>query len=154
MNNYKITFERSNGTVGHDTFTESSEFEARKSFRECYRHGTGKILDVENISFVSDIKEQLPSMVIWMAKTAVMTGVSSFHSYEKEKHGLYYEGVRVSAGILWKLFQSMSIECQKAIEIVAKDRDGYSGTAESYFDDFIIALSKVQNGSVKIRVEE
>jgi hypothetical protein len=102
----------------------------------------------------TDVKNQLPDMVIWMAKTAVMTGVYSYKSYEQDNNYLHYEGVRVSAEILWKLFQSMSIECQKAIEIVAKDRDGYCGTAESYLDDFILALANVQNGSVKIRTQE
>ncbi|WP_297419702.1 hypothetical protein [Clostridium sp.] len=47
MNNYKITFERSNGTIGSDTFTDKNEQEARSSFRACYRNDVYKIISVE-----------------------------------------------------------------------------------------------------------
>ncbi len=47
MNDYKITFERSNGTIGNDTFTAKTEQEARRDFNICYRHGTGTIISVE-----------------------------------------------------------------------------------------------------------
>lgn len=50
MNTYKITFERENGTVGSDKFTAATEAQARKDFREVYRHGNGHITSVELIS--------------------------------------------------------------------------------------------------------
>lgn len=52
MNNYQITFERSNGTIGSDTFTENTKQEAVKAFKECYRHDTYTIISI-------DIKERL-----------------------------------------------------------------------------------------------
>ena len=39
MNTYKITFTRENGTVGSDNFTAPSEAQARRDFKEVYRHG-------------------------------------------------------------------------------------------------------------------
>lgn len=41
MNTYKITFTRENGTVGSDNFTAPSEAQARRDFKEVYRHGNG-----------------------------------------------------------------------------------------------------------------
>lgn len=50
MNTYEITFERENGTTGKDRFTAATEAQARKDFREVYRHGNGTITSVELIS--------------------------------------------------------------------------------------------------------
>jgi hypothetical protein len=47
MYNFKITFERSNGTKGSDIFTENTKQEAIQAFKACYRHDTYKILSVE-----------------------------------------------------------------------------------------------------------
>lgn len=47
MNTYKITFSRENGTTGSDHFTAATEAQARRDFREVYRHGKGDIIDVE-----------------------------------------------------------------------------------------------------------
>ena len=41
MNTYKITFTRENGTTGSDNFTAPSEAQARRDFKEVYRHGNG-----------------------------------------------------------------------------------------------------------------
>ena len=49
MNNYKITFQRSNGTIGNDTFTEATKQEAISAFRACYRHDTYTIISIEII---------------------------------------------------------------------------------------------------------
>lgn len=49
MNTYKITFTRENGTEGSDNFTAPDERQARRDFKECYRHGTGTIVSVELI---------------------------------------------------------------------------------------------------------
>ena len=100
------------------------------------------------------VKETLPEMVIWMAKTAVMEGVKNVHRYEKQGNAIFYEAVRVSAEVLWKLFCSTSRDCQKALEVVAETKDGYSGNSEDYLDTFIFALANVRGGSVKIRVKE
>lgn len=49
MNTYKIIFTRENGTEGSDNFTAADERQARRDFKECYRHGTGTIISVELI---------------------------------------------------------------------------------------------------------
>ena len=50
MNTYEITFQRENGTTGSDRFTAATEAQARRDFREVYRHGNGKITKVELVS--------------------------------------------------------------------------------------------------------
>lgn len=50
MNTYKITFSRENGTTGSGHFTAATEAQARRDFREVYRHGKGDIIDVELVS--------------------------------------------------------------------------------------------------------
>lgn len=47
MNTYKITFTRENGTAGSDNFTAPSEAQARRDFKEVYRHGNGTITSAE-----------------------------------------------------------------------------------------------------------
>lgn len=50
MKNYVVVFLRNeNHSTGIDTFCGISESEARHAFRECYRHGTYKILGVLEI---------------------------------------------------------------------------------------------------------
>lgn len=50
MNTYKITFSRENGSTGTDHFTAATEAQARRDFREVYRHGKGDIIDIELVS--------------------------------------------------------------------------------------------------------
>lgn len=50
MNTYEITFTRENGTTGTDRFTAANEKQARKDFREVYRHGNGTITSVTLVS--------------------------------------------------------------------------------------------------------
>lgn len=50
MNSYKITFTRENGTTGSGIFTAACEAQARRDFKEVYRHGNGTITSVELIS--------------------------------------------------------------------------------------------------------
>lgn len=50
MNTYEITFQRENGTIGSDRFTAATEAQARRDFKEVYRHGNGQITKVELIS--------------------------------------------------------------------------------------------------------
>ena len=50
MNTYEIFFTRENGTTGSDRFTAPDEKQARKDFRECYRHSTGTITEVKLVS--------------------------------------------------------------------------------------------------------
>lgn len=52
MKNYKVTFERSNKTIGTDVFAASTTEEARHDFKECYRHDLYKILSVEELEEV------------------------------------------------------------------------------------------------------
>ena len=46
MNTYEITFQRENGTTGTDRFTAATEAQARRDFKEVYRHGNGTITNV------------------------------------------------------------------------------------------------------------
>lgn len=120
---------------------------------------------------IRELRGKLPTMVIWMAQEAVMEGVAAYHksqeqyNIEKQKEQAgetynyilahaYYEGVRVAAEVLWKLFASCSMECQKAIEEVAKSKDGYFGDPGSYFGAFVAALEKIQGHPVRIREVE
>lgn len=50
MNTYKITFSRENGSTGTHNFTAATEAQARRDFREVYRHGKGDIIDIELVS--------------------------------------------------------------------------------------------------------
>lgn len=50
MNSYEITFTRENGTTGSDRFTAPSEAQARRDFKEVYRHGEGTITSIELVS--------------------------------------------------------------------------------------------------------
>lgn len=47
MKNFKVTFQRSNKTIGSDTFAANTESEARHDFHEVYRHDVYKILSTE-----------------------------------------------------------------------------------------------------------
>lgn len=57
MNTYKITFTRENGTVGSDNFTAPSEAQARRDFKEVYRHGNGTIRKVQHLGTPSKTTE-------------------------------------------------------------------------------------------------
>ena len=46
MNTYEITFTRENGSTGKDRITAANEKQARKDFREIYRHSNATITDV------------------------------------------------------------------------------------------------------------
>lgn len=46
MNTYEITFTRENGSTGKDRITTANEKQARKDFREIYRHSSATITDV------------------------------------------------------------------------------------------------------------
>ncbi len=47
MDDYKVTFKRSNGTIGSDIFTAKTKQEALSSFNACYRHDTYIVISVE-----------------------------------------------------------------------------------------------------------
>lgn len=46
MNTYEITFTRENGSTGKDRITAANEKQARKDFREIYRHSSATITDI------------------------------------------------------------------------------------------------------------
>jgi len=117
---------------------------------------------------VKEIRDKLPTMVIWMAKEAVMEGVKAYHKAQrqydienqKKQSGQSYnyilahaydEGVDIAAEVCWKLFYSCSADCQAAIEEVAKKRDGFRGNPDIYFDEFVLALEERLHGPVSIR---
>lgn len=59
MNTYEIIFQRENGTTGADRCTAATEAEARKYFKEVYRHGNYTITSIEMVSdCASATKEQ------------------------------------------------------------------------------------------------
>lgn len=47
LRDFKVVFERSNGTQGNDNFTALNSKEAIDAFKACYRHDTYKIISVE-----------------------------------------------------------------------------------------------------------
>lgn len=122
---------------------------------------------------VEELRETLPTMVIWMAKEAVMEGVKAYYKSQRQREierqkedsgepynymlaNAYYDGVRIAAEVLWKLFSSCSHDCLKAIKTVARKRDGW-GNPDDYFNDFVIALEEQLNKfekTVQIRTEE
>lgn len=123
---------------------------------------------------IKELRNKLPTMVIWMAKQAVKEGVKAYRKAEKERAiqdqkkatGEPYsylmahtidESTHVAAEVLYKLFASCVVECLDAIEIVAKNKngyDGYCGSSNKYFDLFVAALEKVQGYPVRIREKE
>lgn len=46
MNTYEITFTKENGSTGKDRVTAANEKQARKDFREIYRHSSATITDI------------------------------------------------------------------------------------------------------------
>lgn len=59
MNLYEITYTRENGTTVIDRFVAPNEAQARKDFKECYRHGSGTFTSVKLIeSNAQATKEQ------------------------------------------------------------------------------------------------
>lgn len=105
---------------------------------------------------LEEIKIALPTMVVWMAQGVIIEGVKTYHKAKKqyniEDNKKRSENITYEA--LWKLFSCCSAHCQKAIAIVAKERDGYCGYPEKYFDAFVNALETVQGYSVSIREKE
>lgn len=47
MKKWKVTFRRSNSSVGSDIFTAESKWQAIKAFNACYRHDVYEIVSVE-----------------------------------------------------------------------------------------------------------
>ena len=50
VNDYKVTFKRSNGTIGTAIFTVATRGEAGDAFRDCYRHDVYAIISIELMS--------------------------------------------------------------------------------------------------------
>lgn len=79
MNTYEISFERENGTIGTDRFTAATEAQARRDFREVYRHGNGRITKVELISSDSPAtKEQERKALEKIKKIVAELGENSY----------------------------------------------------------------------------
>lgn len=93
---------------------------------------------------ISEIKSALAPVTIWMAEKAIMGGVEAEHEAQNFS-------IEIAAEVLYSLFYSCPAETEMAISKVAENKDGMFDTPESYFDDFINALEKVQNHSVIIR---
>lgn len=65
MYNYTIHYTRKNGTSDKATFTEPSEREARRSFKECYRHGGPYIITEIEITVPGEtVAKQLDNIAI------------------------------------------------------------------------------------------
>lgn len=79
MNTYKITFQRENGTTGFDRFVAATEAQARRDFKEVYRHGNGTITSVELVSTNTPAtKEQERKAVEKIRKIVAELGEGSY----------------------------------------------------------------------------
>lgn len=79
MNTYKITFKRENGTTGEDRFTAATEAQARRDFKEVYRHGNGEITSVELVAEnVAATKEQERKALEKIRKIVAELGPDSY----------------------------------------------------------------------------
>lgn len=79
MNTYKITFQRENGTTGSDRFTAATEAQARRDFKEVYRHGIGTITSVELVSTnIPATKEQERKALEKIRKIVADLGENSY----------------------------------------------------------------------------
>ena len=56
--NYIVKFERKNGSVGEDTVTAESKSAAIRDFKEIYRHGEVKIMDVREDKVITKADER------------------------------------------------------------------------------------------------
>ncbi len=79
MNIYEITFTKMNGTQGADRFVAATEAQARRDFKEVYRHGNGTITSVELVSTkVPATKDQERKAVEKIRKIIDELGVDSY----------------------------------------------------------------------------
>lgn len=79
MKNYKVTATKSDGTEVSDVFTEPTEGAARKSFKECYRHGSYTITAVELIAEnISATKDQERAALEAIRKMVAELGPDSY----------------------------------------------------------------------------
>ena len=79
MNTYKITFQRENGTTDSDRFTAATEAQARRDFKEVYRHGNGTITSVELVAENTPAtKEQERKAIEKIRKIVAELGESSY----------------------------------------------------------------------------
>ena len=81
MNTYKITFTRENGTVGSDNFTAPSEAQARRDFKEVYRHGNGTITSVELVSSDAPATKQQERAALEKIRKIVGTRPGQLHRH-------------------------------------------------------------------------
>lgn len=79
MNTYEIAFTRENGTTGSDRFTAPNEAQARRDFKEVYRHSEGTITSVELIrSDVPATKQQERDALKKLRKIVAELGSDSY----------------------------------------------------------------------------
>lgn len=99
MNNYIITFKRSNGTIGNDTFTALTEGEARHNFKECYRHDVYTILSVVIEVKRNDIElvTKIEAMGTWESEQFNFDLYNSFDiwSFNEELYKIWKDSKRI-----------------------------------------------------------
>lgn len=79
MNTYEITFQRENGTTGSGRFTAATETQARRDFKEVYRHWNGTITNVELVAEGTPAtKEQERKALIQIKKIVDSLGKNSY----------------------------------------------------------------------------
>ncbi|MDR2558688.1 MAG: hypothetical protein LBC86_03975 [Oscillospiraceae bacterium] len=117
----------------------------------------------------TELRGTLSKETVWMASEAIRQGCEAARKTKQEslkqealeKNGepfnysmkhVYYEGVRIAAEVLWKLFAGYSAAVQNAIKTVAKETDIYT-RGEEYFDRFVEAYA-AEYGTVRIRTEQ
>jgi hypothetical protein len=100
---------------------------------------------------VTEIRNSIPKMVIWMANRAIMEACRSARKDEASNPNPYNrEGVSVAAEVLFSMFGTCSASIKIALLAVAKSHDGFRGGHHIYFDAFVEAL-KDHDGIVKLR---
>lgn len=120
MNTYEITFQRENGTTGSGRFTAATETQARRDFKEVYRHWNGTITNVELVAEGTPAtKEQERKALIQIKKIVDSLGKNSY-AIENGEVKKKYSGEEITEDEVseWLNHELELIE-------VAMDKQGY-----------------------------
>lgn len=124
MNTYEITFQRENGTTGSDRFTAATEAQARRDFKEVYRHGNGTITNVELVSEDAPAtKEQERKALAQIKKIVESLGKDSYI-------GTAFEGCFEIAEE--NIENDFACSMKQRAEKVAAEAEEFKRTAEYY----------------------
>lgn len=111
--------------------------------------------DFEMKMNVSEVRETVAPMVIWMATAAIkearkaITGGSPLCRYPKETPDYNKPEVETASAILFNTFEYCEFEIRQALIGMPKEYTGYSSAAGNYFNAFVETLGK--GGGVLLR---